>query len=292
MVYAGRYDDVREAPCGATPRPGDIVMLRNGWTPMKVRSVERDGGCTRITAIYGNNAETEPKRRSSLDFLLIAQEGEEVPERFREEVRNRFGRTATEMQRPRYEVKFDVPNINCRSVVRPELIREIARRQHDHIADALGYGLSRPEAKPNFSMKWPSVFGYDQGEKNMEECYEEDPIDLTGKLFETDDGRFGTLLATNSAGKMVLEIKGSGEVIAVDPGEATLVKPHTIMVKRIGVKPQTMHWQAKKDVVEVGDMLVNKEGTRYVVLEIDTEADTDRKAPEGLRRVPTEAVDL
>lgn len=322
MVYHGRYDELREAPCGAAPRPGDIVMLRNGWTPMLVTQVERSRSSTMITASYGMNANSEPKVRQSRDFILICQEGEECPERFRTEVRERHGiqvytdeelrrrrdyrweasldgtvRHIKEDVRPRHEVKvnIEVPELTAsEQLMRDRMVKDVIERNEEQVRKAMG--LTRPLLKepifPKIRMNWPEVFGYDLGEKDMEPDYTE-PTDLSGKLFETEDGRFGTYLTENSAGKYVLEMKGKdGDVEAFEPDKITLVRPHTILVKRISTHPQRLQWQAKKGVVEEGDLLINKDGTRYVVLDVDTQADTDRKAPEGLRKIPTEPIDL
>ncbi len=328
MRYAGRYDDVgKEAPCGVAPGLGDIVMLRNGWTPMLVIQVDY-GSSVQITASYGRNSQLESLRpRPPHDFILICKEGEECPERFRTEVRERHGinvytdeelrhrrgqrwkasldgtvRHLKEEVRPRHEVKIDLklPELTATEIAtRERIVKDVIRRNNDHIADALGYSTqpkhihaSAEVLKQKIKMNWPTVFGFDEGEKDMEPDYTE-PTDLSGKLFETEDGRFGTYLTENSAGKYVLEMKGKdGDVEAFEPDKVTLVRPHTILVKRISTQAKLLQWQAKKGVVEVGDLLVNKDGTRYMVLEVDSNADTNQKAPDGMRKVPTEAIDL
>lgn len=301
--------------CVPSPRPGDIVRLRNGSSLQRVLLVVQKPYGYEVRCTYGQHEIEQKDARCCSDFVLICHEGEEIPEQYRSEARSRFGTHDYHYQwdaatddgmrcnydpaihdRPRHEVKvnIEVPELTATQIAtRDQIMKDVIRRNEEKIRDSMGLidTFPREPIFPKVKINWPTESAIK--EKDMQ--YEDDvqPADLTGKLFETNDGKFGTLLATNSSGKMVLEIKGSGEVIAVDPTEATLVKPYTILVKRIaGQQTQRIQWQAKKDVVEKGDLLVNKDGTRYVVLEIDTEADTERKAPEGLRRIPTEAIDL
>lgn len=78
------------------------------------------------------------------------------------------------------------------------------------------------------------------------------------KLYEIkEEGmptQYGSLLAINSSGKMVMEIKSTGEVIAVDPSSVEEVLPYTISVS-FG-KGQLYHYLAPKGVYKVGDVCV------------------------------------
>ena len=65
---------------------------------------------------------------------------------------------------------------------------------------------------------------------------------------------YGTKLATDSAGKWVMEIKSTGEVFSVDPNLVEEVMPHTIGIS-FG-KGVIYHYLASKGVYEVGDVFV------------------------------------
>lgn len=78
------------------------------------------------------------------------------------------------------------------------------------------------------------------------------------KLYEIKEvgkqPKFGHLLAINSSGKMVMEVKGTGEVIAVAEASIEEVMPYTIGIS-FG-KGQIYHYLAAKGAYEVGDVFV------------------------------------
>jgi hypothetical protein len=61
---------------------------------------------------------------------------------------------------------------------------------------------------------------------------------LMATLYQTKEEtpRFGTKLAVNSAGKYVLEMKGTGEVLAFAPADVEVVMPYTVRVRMSGGK--------------------------------------------------------
>ena len=65
---------------------------------------------------------------------------------------------------------------------------------------------------------------------------------------------YGTKLATNSKGQWVMEVKGTGTIVAVDATSVEEVMPHTIGVS-FG-KGKVYHYLAPKGVYEVGDIYV------------------------------------
>jgi len=68
---------------------------------------------------------------------------------------------------------------------------------------------------------------------------------------------YGHVLAINSAGKLVVEIKGSGEVIAVDPKQVQEVLPYTVGVKfTTSSGATTYHYLDEKRQLKPGDFLV------------------------------------
>lgn len=81
-------------------------------------------------------------------------------------------------------------------------------------------------------------------------------------LFETADNLFGTKLAVNSAGKIVLEIKGTGEVKAYDKKDLTEVTPYTVAVKFLNGNNIEYHFVTSPDKVKVGDVLLLKDSRK------------------------------
>jgi hypothetical protein len=81
--------------------------------------------------------------------------------------------------------------------------------------------------------------------------------EMKNKLYQTKEAtaRFGTLLATNSQGKLVLEMKGTGEVLAFDRDEIEVVMPYTFGVKFPNNHTE-YHYLGKEGEVEVGDMVM------------------------------------
>jgi len=76
------------------------------------------------------------------------------------------------------------------------------------------------------------------------------------KLFEvTGEGIFGTLLATNSKGNYVLEVKGTGECLEVHPDKVEEVRPWTFSVK-FGPNSREYHFVGDKGSVKKGDVLL------------------------------------
>lgn len=96
------------------------------------------------------------------------------------------------------------------------------------------------------------------------------------KLFQfKHDGKdvFGTQLAKNSAGQLVMEVKGSGDVVAVDPKQATEVKPYTVGVRFINGQSETYHYESTPGEVEVGDIVMLVDGSFVRVVAINTKSD-------------------
>lgn len=112
------------------------------------------------------------------------------------------------------------------------------------------------------------VFHDDQPEN------EEEELPMTTTLYQTTEEkpRFGTMLATNSAGKVVLEMKGTGDVEAFDPEQIEEVLPYTVSVKPVdeGRNAKTSHYATTKDAVVKGDLLITSEGFFVEVVEVNT----------------------
>lgn len=122
-----------------------------------------------------------------------------------------------------------------------------------------------------------------------------------GKLYETivDDAveasepvvRYGTLTAVNSDGLLVMQMKEGGAFEAFKPEEVRIVAPHTISVRPLQGGCADI-WETKKGVVEAGDMLMDSDGDFYRVIEIDTDDERGSEPPSGLRKVPSEPIEL
>ena len=106
-----------------------------------------------------------------------------------------------------------------------------------------------------------------ESEQKMTTLYEIPSKTKSGK------SRFGTKLATNSNGEIVLEIKGTnGSVEAFDPKTITEVAPYTVSAyDRTG---STFHYTTEKNSVKVGDIIMigNNIDTCIVIRELDTKS--------------------
>lgn len=71
--------------------------------------------------------------------------------------------------------------------------------------------------------------------------------------------KYGKKIAVNSQGKIVLEIKGTGEVVAVDKTEIEEVFPYTFEVKFFG-NSNVYAFLGKEGQVEKGDILIYTSG--------------------------------
>jgi len=108
------------------------------------------------------------------------------------------------------------------------------------------------------------------------------------KLYQTTEQtpRFGVLLATNSMGKLVLEMKGTGIVETFEKAEVEEVKPYTVSIKFQDSSNEYQYLSRKGDV-EKGDMiLVDGNGHMAKVIAVDTKSDRATKELKG-RKVLT-----
>jgi hypothetical protein len=109
------------------------------------------------------------------------------------------------------------------------------------------------------------------------------------KLFQTKEEtpRFGTMLATNSAGKYVLEMKGSGDVLTFEKSEVEEVKPYTVGV-RFELNGTEYHYLSRKGDVEKGDVLfVSGSSSFAFVTSVDTKSDKATKELTGRKVLTT-----
>lgn len=118
------------------------------------------------------------------------------------------------------------------------------------------------------SRSWPSprrAKGYNRKSKlqrNNQSQHTGDKADMNGQLYQvkgTED-QFGTLLATNSEGQLVLEMRGAGgEVRAFNREDVKEVLPYSYGV-RFGGVGKTYQYIGTEGEVEVGDILIPENG--------------------------------
>lgn len=80
------------------------------------------------------------------------------------------------------------------------------------------------------------------------------------KLYQTleENPRFGTYLATNSTGQIVLELKGTNQVEAFDKDKIEEVKPYTIAC--LNHEGRQLNFTTTKDRVKEGDLVIGEFG--------------------------------
>lgn len=104
-------------------------------------------------------------------------------------------------------------------------------------------------------------------------------------LYQTKDEppRFGTLLATNSAGRLVVEMKGTGEVLTFDKTEIEVVHPYTVSVR---FADKTHHYLAEKGEVAVGDLLLlNLNNALAHVVALNTKSSLAKERLRGVKLI-------
>lgn len=121
---------------------------------------------------------------------------------------------------------------------------------------------------------------------------EEETMENEITLYQTNEAtpRFGTKLAVNSAGKIVLEMKGSGNVEAFDKDAVSVVMPYTVDVTFQG-GGGNYAFRTLPGEVEVGDLLALHGYDNFAtVVAIDTKSPKATKDLVG-RRILTAKLD-
>lgn len=96
----------------------------------------------------------------------------------------------------------------------------------------------------------------------------ENPVKLYRVIDKPDT--FGTLLARDSQGNLVLELKGSSGVITKRPDEVEEVRPYTVLVHVLN-NSSSSHLEVEKGSVELHDLLFMPEAATFgVVVKLDT----------------------
>ena len=119
------------------------------------------------------------------------------------------------------------------------------------------------------------------GMKHIDYTLGEDNMPKKTDLYEIEQELgtkvFGTYLATNSDGKYVFEIKGSGEFLAVDKDKAERVMPYTVDIQFLTAMGGSSNgkqyaYLCEKGKVSKGDLLIVNNGLAKVV-DVDTKSE-------------------
>lgn len=130
-------------------------------------------------------------------------------------------------------------------------------------------------------------------ERYFYEVLEEGEAQMTNnELYQIKDtDTYGTILATNSQGLKVFEVRGTGEVKTVKKEDLEEVIPYTVGVRFLESRGNTHDFFAEKGVFEVGDIIFN---TSYsgpmVVTKLNTKSKSATKYLEGSLIRPTTVV--
>lgn len=130
---------------------------------------------------------------------------------------------------------------------------------------------------------------------NIDKPETEKGNEMTVKLFSWKQGGkeyFGEQLATNRDGKLVLQIKGSEEVVVKSKDEVEKVIPYTVQITQLsasgpgGGSHKDIH--CEEGTVKAGEVLMDGSGKLYRVTKMDTKCETPSTISGGWRKVVTE----
>lgn len=148
------------------------------------------------------------------------------------------------------------------------------------------YGPQRGRAAEDFVLVKKASAAAPKKEKSVTKLYQT-------KSAENQVPQFGTYLATNSKGEIVLEIKGTGAVEAFKPEDVEEVRPHTVGI-RVSGQP-IRHYEIPVGVVERGDVLILRSGSELrlaIVTATDTKKTDAGKSPGRLYKLASSAIIL
>ena len=94
---------------------------------------------------------------------------------------------------------------------------------------------------------------------------------------------YAKYLATNSAGKLVMEVQGTGEIVTVAKTDIEEVVPYTVGIKFVSGNSTTTtyHYFSNKGDVDKGDLITIKDTGLAVVVSVDTKNKSATKHLEG-----------
>lgn len=110
------------------------------------------------------------------------------------------------------------------------------------------------------------------------------------KLYVTKEEtpRYGHILATNSAGKFVMELRGSDEMITIEKNMVEAVMPYTVDVKFIGAsKDEPYSFFSNAGDLAAGDLIYMPKYNYFgYVMKVDTRQEKATMWIDGIRLVP------
>lgn len=109
------------------------------------------------------------------------------------------------------------------------------------------------------------------------------------RLLDEKKETYCTRLSTDSRGRAVVEIKGSGEIRAVEPKSLEEVLPYTVGIKFLsdGNGGQVYNYFANEGEFEVGDLLINRERSLAEVIKVNTKSRRANKRFKGWKVAAT-----
>lgn len=112
---------------------------------------------------------------------------------------------------------------------------------------------------------------------------QEENESMENQLYQLKDQEvYGFVIATNSQGKSVFEVKGTGEVKAVDKDQLVEVMPYTVGVKFLAkAESQVYHFFGKEGELSEGDVIAMEGYSLAIVHKVDTKSKSATKWIKG-----------
>lgn len=167
----------------------------------------------------------------------------------------------------------------------PQRVLDVGRHNGDYAVRTVY--LSDPYDTYETQRRWRVARDYQLYNREADEPATENTT--MADLYQTKTGEalFGTLLARNSAGRLVLEIKGTGQVRDFAPDEVEIVRPYTVRVRNM-LSGQTLNMTSAAGAVAKNDIVIHDGGVIYVVEAVDTKSAKTSGSLSG-RKLVTEA---
>ena len=250
-------------------KPGDIVMLRTGHTPMLV--LNKSG--PRIVACYLN----WDRLFSYISFILCNKYATKTIEiRIEDFIDSSIPRSPRASSDYQYAISregygiFGKPD-NCNLITYSDILYEANAgtcfEKLPYISRNITEFFQTIGSEHNINFKYlnqtlKTYYGGEfktQEEDNMNKLYQ-----VIGKDI------YGILIGKNSEGKLVLEMKdNSSKVQAFKADEVEEVKPWTFSVKWYGSN-DPVHYTGSKDCVTKGEIMITDKAIFGIVVSIDT----------------------
>ena len=127
---------------------------------------------------------------------------------------------------------------------------------------------------------------------NSMKLYDEKPEEvkmentLYSVLLENGSTTFATKVGINSANKFLMEEKGTGAILVVDPTAVEEIVPHTIAIGPIDADQREVHYMIEPGKLLAGDLVLHgPKGSKMFSLGIVRKVDTKCKSAREFRGV-------